>query len=490
MDWSSVFEDEGDETGEWARSSNELSVASSRANVLSLFESYTPLICYAFTVNYILGVGCLGIPYAFLQSGIILGTILIIALSFISYITVLWVAAATQQEIKISSYNLNKYANPFIISPYISSAKRKRLSRGSANNKSSHAEKKSLVTRTSSSNFNENVSSAYKSISKENLVNLERSGVELNSKNNNSAGDKSDRSQFKKSVLTNNHDIHMDIHELEVMDLVEEFLGFWGKVGYQGPLMTLTYVGLLAYCQVFNGTFISQLWPSAPAFLPPFIFSVIVVPLSCFDLSEQIAAQVTMSILRFCALGALLFGTCFALVFDWEHAAANQHSSFRVSKVDSPTPVPLLDWQGFGVMFTTAIFSQLFQHSVPGLIRPLSEENKRHIPAIFKYAVLTTASLYISTGIVCVLYFGDKVQQSVNLNFVDFFWGADVQTLSVVTFVCLKAVSMTVVLFPALDTLSVFPLIAITLGNNLNAAFPGLSGVLVDHSPLLGKKVH
>jgi hypothetical protein len=56
-----------------------------------------PVVCYAFTVNYILGVGCLGIPYAFLQSGIILGVVLILLLSFVSYMTVMWIAVATQQ---------------------------------------------------------------------------------------------------------------------------------------------------------------------------------------------------------------------------------------------------------------------------------------------------------------------------------------------------------------------------------------------------------
>jgi len=134
-------------------------------------------------------------------------------------------------------------------------------------------------------------------------------------------------------------------------------------------------------------------------------------------------------------------------------------------------------------MFTTAIFSQLFQHSVPGLISPLSPEHKKHVPTIFRCALATTSLIYIATGCMCVIYFGSDLQQSVNLNFVDFTWGVgdnDDDPYSTKR-VLISIVSMIVVLFPALDTLSVFPLIANTLGNNLNSAFPGMSG-LVRHS--------
>jgi amino acid permease len=138
-------------------------------------------------------------------------------------------------------------------------------------------------------------------------------------------------------------------------------------------------------------------------------------------------------------------------------------------------------------MFTTAIFSQLFQHSVPGLIAPLSAEHKKYVPTIFKAALVTTSLIYISTGCICVMYFGSHLQQSVNLNFVGFTWGLDrtrameedsyvwTHKLSHIAVTC---VSMLVVLFPALDTLSVFPLIANTLGNNLNSAFPGMSALV------------
>lgn len=91
MDWSSIYDEHGEEEGDWS------GWTSGRLGpVLESFSQsgdYTPLICYFFTINYILGVGCLGIPFAFLQSGVALGTVMIVGLSFVAYITVLWYVA-------------------------------------------------------------------------------------------------------------------------------------------------------------------------------------------------------------------------------------------------------------------------------------------------------------------------------------------------------------------------------------------------------------
>ncbi len=509
MDWSSVFEDEGEEDGDWTRGDD----PSSRTGMLQsigMQGNYGPLICYAFTVNYILGVGCLGIPYAFLQSGILMGSILVIFLSFISYVTVLWIAIATQQEMSISIYRAT--TNPFILSPHTTLARRKRLltaQRKQDEKAGTLAESAPLLHGSSSfrnlySNLSTSLQNAISTTSsrKEDAVGsngvsggsqqsskkrsqsdlksekllmiaIEKEGMNMSSQSLNSSRRR--KSPRRSSV---EEDLSRSIHELEVTDLAEEFLGAWGKFIYQASLMALTYVGLLAYTQVFNDTFRSQLFPTAPSYLPPLLFGIIVIPLSCFDLSEQVFAQVLMSILRFLSLGILLIGTIVALFTDWNNSLLHEaldspSSSLEITDASSHySSIFYANFSGFGVMFTTAIFSQLFQHSVPGLIRPLKEEHKKFIPQIFAYALLTTTIIYILSGTFCVLYFGSHLQQSVNLNFIDFTWGvrASPQNGSIISFI--TCLAMTVVLFPALDTLSVFPLIAITLGNNLHAAFP------------------
>lgn len=479
MDWSSVFEDEGEEDGNWTRSHE----PSSRTHMIEFFSlngQYTPFICYAFTVNYILGVGCLGVPFAFLQSGLVLGIILIMVLSYISYITVVWIAIATQQEISLSIYRVT--SNPFIMSPYTALAKRKKLkNEPQPVVKSTNVSERSglLHSQKNSQSFFGSIYSSISLQAEENTANKILQQFET------SSGSSNKRKNFERlRSQTSDDDLAMDIRELEVTDLTEEFLGHNWKMFYQFSLMTLTYVGLLAYTQVFNDTFITQLWPDLPIFIPPLIFGAFVVPLSCMDISEQITVQVAMAAIRFLALGILLFGTLIALIVDWEHSAlANNRivvfSQFPTSEFSifsssySFEGIPLVNWSAFGMIFTTAIFSQLFQHSVPGLIRPLSNENKKYVPVIFRYALLTTASIYIVTGTLCVLYFGQDIKQAINLNFIDFDWGINAKNNMIASWI-LRLLSMIVVLFPVLDTLSVFPLIAITLGNNLNSSFPQL----------------
>jgi amino acid permease len=267
--------------------------------------------------------------------------------------------------------------------------------------------------------------------------------------------------------------------ESEVLELVLRFLGPNGRTFYQTILMMLMFVGLIAYTQVFVSTFILQIYPGLSTIIPSLLFGLIAVPLSCIDLAEQISIQVFMSILRFVSLATLLFGTVIAMFLDPHPPDSLGNSSSHSSTT------PYYQFSGFGLMFTTAIFSQLFQHSVPGLIRPLQVEAKRHVSTIFSWALFTTGSIYILIGIACVLYFGSSINQAINLNFVNYYWGlqppdinytnlfVDNQQLGhYVYFLFIKFLSMLIVLFPALDTLSVFPLIANTLGNNFHAAFP------------------
>lgn len=251
--------------------------------------------------------------------------------------------------------------------------------------------------------------------------------------------------------------------EAEVVELVLRFLGPNAKSCYQVCVMLLMTIGLIAYTQVFVQTFVQQVWPSTPASLPYAMFAVVVVPLSCVDLAEQIHIQVVMAALRFLSLATLVLGALVAVCMD-------SRDSGYSSWADAEANVPLYDAGGFSLMFTTAIFSQLFQHSVPGLIRPLQPQEKKSVPNIFMYALCTTGFFYLVIGVSSVCYFGPKINQAINLNFVNFVWGLQDMPFAVEAVV--RSLSMVVVLFPALDTVSVYPLIANTLGNNFNVSFP------------------
>jgi len=260
------------------------------------------------------------------------------------------------------------------------------------------------------------------------------------------------------------------IVEPEVTALCEHFLGdFYARGVYQGSLMALAYIGLLAYAQVFaQGILSFALGPTAEAdsasqALTLLVFSCVVVPLSLYDLNEQVHVQVGMSVLRFVSLGILLVGTLVAMWVD---------PTYSTSPPREQVPVPWFNVDGFGLMFTTAVFSQLFQHSVPGLVRPLAYHQRQEIPRVFGGALLTTAALYILLGAAAVVYFRQDTRTSINLNFAGYYFGlSETSVLRPVV----GLLTTIVVLFPALDTLSVYPLIANTLGNNLHASFSPLS---------------
>jgi hypothetical protein len=251
---------------------------------------------------------------------------------------------------------------------------------------------------------------------------------------------------------------------------------------YQISLLGLMYGGLLGYSQVFINSFLKQVdhfgsveITSGHAAL---IFGAIVIPLSCSDLTEQIVVQLAMSIVRFVALMIMIFSALYAIYADPYDSGMVLEPDTFLNSTDSLSSPPYLsdyslaDFRGFGIMFSTGVFSQLFQHSVPGLLAPLGKQNQSQAGAIFGSTLTTTMLFYIALGSICSIYFGPKTLSSVNLNWAEFTWGfaESVSLLSLPLWA--KFMSMVVVVFPALDTLSVYPLISITLGDNMAAVLP------------------
>jgi amino acid permease len=187
-----------------------------------------------------------------------------------------------------------------------------------------------------------------------------------------------------------------------------------------------------------------------------------------------------MAVARFLAIFVMVGGSLYALMFDRIDSQISRGSApYLAPTVTDEEDESLMSYSfafsGFGVMFSTALFSQLFQHSVPGLIRPLPEYQKRKVPQVFMKALATTMTLYLILGISAACYFGSSTSSSVNLNFTNFSYGINLEEAPEWQVWLVKVLSNVVVLFPAADTLSVFPLIANTLGNNLSTSSPGLT---------------
>ena len=98
----------------------------------------------------------------------------------------------------------------------------------------------------------------------------------------------------------------------------------------------------------------------------------------------QVGVQVAMAGMRFVALGVMVAGS---LLADGGGSASPPHR------------LALVDARGFGLAISTALFSQLFQHSVPGLIKPLRPApTGRAVRGVFFAALGTTTALYLVLG--------------------------------------------------------------------------------------------
>lgn len=415
MDWSAIYDNHGEEEGRWedhgeTRSSRNahrllhrkmslslgpLSTASSThastggtaAPDDDLAAQYSPLVAYAFTVNYILGVGSLGIPYAFYRAGLVLSNLMIVLVTLISYMTVMWVSETVARAREAFTLAYRTEASALLFS--------------------------------------------------------------------------------EKTALQAYDDFP------EVTQLCDRFLGKVGSRLYQLSLLGLMYGGLLGYSQVFVNSFLTQVTSVAGIEITSLhaagVFAAIVIPLSCSDLTEQIHVQLLMSVVRFGALLIMIVSASYAMYADpFDSGMAADTSADLTPPYVSD--YHLVDLTGFGVMFSTGVFSQLFQHSVPGLLAPLGTQNQTKSHAIFASTLVTTMLFYIVLGSIASLYFGAKTASSVNLNWADFTWGL-ASSASLLP-LWAKAMSAIVVVFPALDTISVYPLISVTLGDNMAAVVP------------------
>lgn len=208
----------------------------------------------------------------------------------------------------------------------------------------------------------------------------------------------------EQSPLVNEQKSHLvEEGRHEVIDLVGYYLGSFQKGLYQISLMALMYIGLLAYSQVFCGAVAAVLWGAAEgawAGVPQLIFGMMVIPLSCMELDEQVSIQAIMALVRFVAIFIIVFGSVSALYLDDSESSGNHAPHWAPQELEGCVMSYTSCFSGFGVAFSTSLFSQLFQHSIPGLLRPLKEQPEKlpHVPVccaknhvLFQNATLLTS---------------------------------------------------------------------------------------------------
>ena len=269
----------------------------------------------------------------------------------------------------------------------------------------------------------------------------------------------------------------------EVTDLFGTFLGSRARTIYVSILSGYMYGALWAYSTVFAASFSANV----PVFflnngntcnieeegtqcLGPFfvwlgVFALLSIPLSCLELKEQVYVQVTMFIARLLVV-LLMTGTALG-------GYACDGIVFADMSKDHKPDTPLFTFAGLSTVMPVSIYAFIFHHSVPILSQPVKD--KTSLPKVFRYAFIIVGTAYASLGLILAIWFGSHVDGQCNLNWRQYVGcvaphsdGSPV-TLNDRTTGAM-VVSFIILIFPALDVLSAYPLNAITLGNNLLSA--------------------
>jgi amino acid permease len=255
--------------------------------------------------------------------------------------------------------------------------------------------------------------------------------------------------------------------KFEVDALCRVFLGRHGVQIYTIILSLYLCGSLWAYTSVFSSASATALplFPGDESFnylSYAMVFGSVVVPLSCLELDEQVPLQVFLTLCRF-VMFFLMIGTGSLCAQDDINHGDMQYENpdmFRFSGIAKTLPI--------------VVFANIFHHSIPGLAHPVGDKKK--VGKVFSATNCFTVGAYVTLGITLALAFGKSIQQSSNLNWRTFHAGTghvDEEGSVVGAAWWTRVISMYIMLFPAIDVVSAFPLSAITLGNNLFSAFYG-----------------
>lgn len=249
--------------------------------------------------------------------------------------------------------------------------------------------------------------------------------------------------------------------KFELPELCEMFLGNRGRDAYMITIVLYLYGTLWAYSTVF-ATALSSYIPFSNSYIwYLLLFSFFVIPISLLDLTEQILVQVSLSICRIIMIVLMVY-----TILDAEINQRNDFSNF-VHNYDTSGPTNWFRLSKLHLLLPIAAFANIFHHAIPGLAQPISDKSK--VPEVFKITLLICYVSYTFIGCIISRYFGVYTCVSANLNWKEYVGNSDDDSPSIFV----KAIVCFIVLFPAIDVTSAFPLNAVTLGDSLMSSFYG-----------------
>ena len=401
---------------------------------------YSPFVAYCVTVNYILGVGVIGMPRAFVAGGWLLSTLTLLLVSVMAAFTALWYVEAGHRAVRKEK----------MTALAASDTELERL--GAAAAASASASPSSSAS-----------SSPVPELT-------------------NGLGSASSQAGYDSP--------HKQPRRIEVNELIGLFLSPLMRKVYEVLICVYILGSLWSYTSVFatgmaanvgvpfinsgQACVVSGDRGSACYGVYLFycaVFACIVVPIATRQLTEMKLFVVALATLRFVAITCMVVTAIDMLYrFPWQDAANGGAVVSTRSSAPYYSDAPVWNFSGFGTIFPVCIFAQIFHHSVPGIAYPLRD--KGVVPRVFAACLLSMFALYSSLSITLSLYFGSATAAQCTLmwqHYADRFPRSDLTSFTVYL----------IVLFPPLDVISAFPLKAITVGNNiaLSVLPPSAAGV-------------
>ena len=458
---------------------------------------FSPFVAICFTVNYIMGTGFLALPWAFVQGGLISSSISLLVIAIISDISknFLLIGMARAEKI-VSQSSKNSVDDQEVlefenISPLTTTFQYENVSNDCDeydNNDSTFNEKKPLHRAHSMTPYGTQVN--YDESKHENfqeyIGHLHQNVRMYPSKTNNDNW--------------NNNLLSVKDRKFEIPELCRLYLGKKSSQLYTSFISFYLYLALWAYTSVFA----SALAKEIPIFdskdeqnhaekdyvIYVLLFALIVVPLTCRELKEQIVIQVILAACRILMVSIMTI-TVFAFKPNF-----NDMTGLESVKTTTPTSTtaPMFHLSGLYHTLPIIVYAFIFHHSIPGLSHPVSRSSKRQLKSIFQSTFVISGLGYTFIGICVGYFFGVNINESSNLNWKEYRGGTGelvteldsegniIQTVWTNVAWWAKTISFFIVSFPALDVASAFPLNAITLGNNLLNSFYGDESHVVEAS--------
>ena len=184
------------------------------------------------------------------------------------------------------------------------------------------------------------------------------------------------------------------------------------------------------------------------------VFAGLMLYISVRGYQEQVELQIVMAVLRFVIIG-LIIGTVIGDISTEKYNEGGSHND-----LDTPTM-----WKTSlaGVMFPILFLAITFHNTIPNTSQLIASKTT-NLPKVITWAVIVASTLFLVLGVIVPLAV-DGVSKMVSLDWKEYSAGHARSHKPWWTYIIISAIGI----FPACDIMSVFPIYAIALSDNLIA---------------------